>query len=78
MVMRCNNGYEVLIENSVRRAAMFTIYCKSYTKSRKKIPVTDAKKSAHILILSFRSYFDLLKKSDKLLRELKNLDAQKW
>lgn len=26
----------------------------------------------------YRCHFDLLRKSDKLLRELKNLDNQKW
>ena len=29
-------------------------------------------------MIYFRCHFDLLKKTDKLLRELKNLDAQKW
>lgn len=34
--------------------------------------------TCHALVSSFRCHFDLLKKSDKVLRELKNLDAQKW
>lgn len=35
--------------------------------------------TSKILVFTFcRCHFDLLRKSDKLLRELKNLDNQKW